>query len=187
VLSAVLGPALLVPLALQRIAAGRRWLPIAVSILLAGWFCVLFQYWHRDVGVDLDRRARLEAFIERTALPTGLPVAVAHPHDFFELADDADATVTARLMRLSDPKRALRMTGSRSAEDGLVVLADFAPLRIVPYEEQRSPYLLLRTVRGEAEDWIDRALEEDGARLEIIAEDESDGFTLVRVEPETAR
>ena len=187
VLSAVLGPALLVPLALQRIAAGRRWLPVAVSIVLAGWFCVLFQYWHRDVGVDLDRRARLEAFIERTALPTGLPVAVAHPHDFFELADHADAAVAARLMRLSDPKRALRITGSRSAEDGLVVLADFAPLEIVPYEEQRSPYLLLRTVRGEAEDWIDRALEEDGARLEIMAEDEGDGFTLVRVEPEAAR
>jgi len=187
VLSAVLGPALLVPLALHRVAAGRRWVAVAACALLAVWFCVLFQYWHRDIGVDLNRRERLEAFLERNAVPTGLPVGVAHPHDFFELAHDAEPTVAGRLVRLSDPERSLRITGSRSAEDGLVVLAGFAPLDVVPYEEQRAPLLLLRTVRGEAEDWIDRALEEDGARLEVIAEDAGDGFALVRVEPRAAR
>jgi hypothetical protein len=91
--------------------------------------------------------------------------------------------VAARLVRLSDPKRAERYTGSRSTEDGLVVLARFAPLHLVPYDGQRTPFLLLRTVRGEAVDWIDRALSDDGARTQVVARDEADGFTLVRVEP----
>jgi Dolichyl-phosphate-mannose-protein mannosyltransferase len=187
VLSAVIGPALLVPLALHRLAGGRRQVAVATTAVLMVWFAVLFQYWHRDIGVDLDRRDRLIAFVEKRALPAGLPVAVAHPHDYLELADDAPRAVAGRLVRLSDPQRALQITGSRSTEDGLVVLASFAPLRVVPYDEQREPFLLLRTVRGDAEDWIDRALVEDGARMSVVARDEPDGFTLVRVEPARLR
>src|SRR6185503_14048911 len=122
VLSAVIGPALLIPLALHRVAGGRTLAAIGVAAVLTLWFGVLFPYWHLDVGVDLDRRERLEAFVEQRALPLGLPVAVAHPHDYLELAHDAPAPVAARLVRLSDPKRAERYTGSRSTEDGLVVL-----------------------------------------------------------------
>ena len=86
-------------------------------------------------------------------------------------------------MRLSDPERSLRYTGSRSTEDGLVVLAGFAPLRIVPYEEQRTPFLLLRTVRGEAGRLDRPSARDDGARTQVVARDDADGFTLVRVEP----
>ena len=93
------------------------------------WFGVLFQYWHRDIGVDIDRRERLVAFLEEHAPSNGMPVAVAHPHDYLELAHHAPSSLAGRLVRLSDPERALRYTGSRSTEDGLVVLADFAPLR----------------------------------------------------------
>jgi mannosyltransferase len=183
VLSAVIGPALLVPLALHRLAAGRQVAALATAAVLVVWFSVLFQYWHRDAGVDGDRRERLEAFVEQRALPLDLPVAVAHPHDYLELAHDAPDRIASRLVRLSDPERALRYTGSRSTEDGLVVLAGFAPLHLVPYEEQRTPFLLLRTIRGEAEDWIDEALDDDGARAQLVARDQDDGFTLVRVEP----
>ena len=183
VLSAVVGPALLVPLALHRLAGGRHSVAIATAGVLAVWFAVLFQYWHRDIGVDLDRRERLEAFLEQRALPLELPVAVAHPHDYLELAHDASAPLAAQLVRLSDPERSLRYTGSRSTEDGLAVLAGFAPLRVVPYEKQQAPFHLLRTVRGETEDWIDHALADDGAGMQLVARDEADGFTLVRVEP----
>ena len=86
-------------------------------------------------------------------------------------------------MRLSDPERALRLTGNRSTEDGLVVLSDFAPLRIVPYEDQRAPFLLLRTVRGSARDWIMPALREDRAQMRVVAENEREGFVLRRVDP----
>jgi hypothetical protein len=113
-------------------------------------------------------------------------VAVAHPHDYLELAHDAPRPLAARIVRLSDPERSLEYTGSRSTEDGLVVLAGFAPLRVVPYEGQRAPFLLLRTVRGEADDWIEQALATDGARMRVVAVDEGDGFTLVRVEPARA-
>ena len=63
------------------------------------------------------------------------------------------------------------------------MLAGFAPLRIVPYDQQQEPFLLLRTIRGDARDWIDPALDDDGARIDVVARDEDDGFTLVRVEP----
>jgi 4-amino-4-deoxy-L-arabinose transferase-like glycosyltransferase len=183
VLSTVIAPALLIPLALERVARGRRGVALAAVGVLALWFVVLFQYWHRDIGVDLDRHARLIAFVDEHALPIDLPVAVAHPHDYLELAHDAPGPVAARLIRLSDPERSLRYTGNRSSEDGLVVLSGFAPLEIVPYEEQRTPFLLLRTIRGEAEDWIDQALADDGARMQVVARDVADGFTLVRVQP----
>jgi hypothetical protein len=185
VLSAAIGPALLVPLALYRIGWRPR-IAMVTAALLTLWFVVLFQYWHRDIGVDLDRRDRLVAFVQEHAAGD-LPVAVAHPHDYLELAHDAPQPIADRLVRLSDPERSLEYTGSRSTEDGLVVLEGFAPLRVVPYEEQRAPFLLLRTVRGEAEDWIDRALEEDGARMQLVGRDEPDGFTLVRVEPAPSR
>jgi hypothetical protein len=182
VLSAAIGPALLVPLALHRIAGGRPRIAMVTAALLSLWFAILFQYWHRDIGVDLDRRDRLVAFVQEH-VAGDLPVAVAHPHDYLELAHDAPQSIAARLVRLSDPERSLEYTDSRSTEDGLVVLAGFAPLRVVPYEEQRAPFLLLRTVRGEAGDWIEPALAADGARMQVVAVDESDGFTLVHVEP----
>ena len=182
VLSAAIGPALLVPLALDRFACGRPRTAMATAALLTLWFAVLFQYWHRDIGVDLDRRDHLVAFVQEHAAGD-LPVAVAHPHDYLELAHDAPQPIADRLVRLSDPERSLEYTGSRSTEDGLVVLAGLAPLRVVPYDEKRTPFLLLRTVRGQADDWIDRALERDGARIQVVAQDERDGFTLVRVEP----
>lgn len=187
VLAGVLGPALLIPLALHRVAGGRRSAAVAATVVLTLWFGVLFQYWHRDIGVDIDRRERLVAFLEEHAPPDGALVAIAHPHDYLELARYAPGSLARRLVRLSDPERALRYTRSRSTEDGLVVLAGFAPVRIVPYDEQRAPFLLLRTVRGDARDWIDPALEDDGARLDVVARDEDDGFTLVRVEPAPAQ
>jgi hypothetical protein len=183
VLSAVLGPALLIPLALHRVAGGARTPALVASAMLAAWFVVLFQYWHREVDVDTERRERLVAFLQEEVPPGELPVAVVHPHDYLELADYAPSSLAGRLVRLSDPERALRLTGSRSTEDGLVVLSDFARLRIVPYEDQRAPFLVLRTQRGSARDWIMPALREDRARLDMLAMREGDGFTLLRVEP----
>ena len=182
VLATVIGPSLLIPLALHRAAGGRRVAAVVAAVALALWFGVLFQYWHRDIGVDIDRRARLVAFLQ-DHLPSGETVAVVHPHDYLELARYAPDPLQARLVRLSDPERSLAYTGNRSTEDGLIVLSGFAPLHIVDYEDQRAPFLLLRTVRGSARDWIVPALTDDGADLRVVARDEGDGFTLVRVEP----
>ena len=182
VLAAVIGPALLLPLALARLSRGSRTVAITSTVVLAVWFGVLFQYWQRDIGVDLDRRDRLVAFLENRAPPMG-DIAVAHPHDYLELAHYAPPALAARLVRLSDPELALRYTGNRSTEDGLVVLSGFAPLRIVPYSERHTPILLLRTVRGAEPDWVVEALADDGAHVRTTAEDPDDGFTLELVEP----
>jgi hypothetical protein len=182
VLSAVIGPALLIPLALHRVARGRTAVAVGATAVLALWFGVLFQYWQREIGVDTDRRERLVAFLEEH-VPADETVAVVHPHDYLELVRYAPADLQYRLVRLSDPALALRYTGSRSTEDGLVVLSGFTPVRIVDYAGTRAPFLLLRTVRGSARDWIVPALEDDGARFHVVARDEGDGFTLVRVTP----
>jgi hypothetical protein len=185
VLSAVIGPALLIPLALHRVAHGRTVAAIGAAAVLTLWFGVLFQYWHREIGVDTDRRERLVAFLEEH-VPADENVAVVHPHDYLELVRYAPADLQDRLVRLSDPRLALRYTGSRSTEDGLVVLSGFTPVRIVDYARARSPFLLLRTVRGSARDWIIPALDDDGARFDVVTRDEGDGFTLVRVTPRPA-
>lgn len=187
VLAAVIGPALLVPLALHRVAGGARVPAIVAAVALTAWFGVLFQYWHRDVGVDIDRRERLIAFLQEKTPAADAPIAVAHPHDYLELAHYAPRSLAHRLIRVADPERSLRYTGSRSTEDGLIVLAEFAPLRVVPYEKQRTPFLLLRTIRGSERDWIVPALYADGARLRVTAQNRNDGFTLLRVEPARRR
>jgi hypothetical protein len=183
VLAAVIGPALLVPLALHRVAGGARIAAVGAAVALTAWFGLLFQYWHRDVSVDIDRRERLIAFLQEHAPASDSPVAIAHPHDYFELAHYAPRSLARRLVRVTDPERSLRYTGSRSTEDGLIVLAEFAPLRVVPYEEQRIPFVLLRTIRGSERDWIVPALDADGARLRVTARDQAEGFTLLQVEP----
>ena len=165
--------------------AGARAQPSPRSVVLTLWFGVLFQYWHRDVGVDIDRRERLVAFVEEHA-PSN---ADSRRRRCTRTTTSSSRTTRrapspARLIRLSDPERSLRYTGSRSTEDGLVVLAGFAPLRVVPYEEQRTPFLLLRTVRGEARDWIDpRARRRRRTPRRRRATTTTDGFELVRVEP----
>ena len=183
VLPAVLGPAVLVSLALHRIAAGRHVWGVVAAALVVGWSVVVFQYWHRDVSWDLDRQRDLIGFLERETRPGGHPVAVAHPHDFFELSHYAPPQLAGRLLRLSAPEEALQYLGSRSAEDGLVVLSAFSPLRVVPLDGFDEPFLLLMTVRGSESgwNWIEPALRADGRTLVPVASDEPRGFWLYRV------
>jgi hypothetical protein len=184
VLPAVLGPAVLIPLALHRLA-GRRAVAIGAIVLVTVWFGVLFQYWHRDVTGDLDRQAALIAFLERQTSPGGPPIAVGHPHDYFELAHYAPPSLAARLIRISSPELAQRYPEGRAPEDGLIVLQRFAPLHVVPYRRQPRSYLLLLTVRDRGRDWnwIEPALLADGHRLRLVARDDARGFSLYRVEP----
>ena len=184
VLPAVLGPAVLIPLALYRLAGGRV-VAIGAVVIVVAWFGVLFQYWQRDVTGDLDRQKALIGFLERTTSPESPPIAVGHPHDYFELAHYAPPSLARRLIRISSPALAHRYGPSRSAEEGLIVLQKFAPLRVVPYRSQPRSYLLLLTVRDREKNWnwIEPALLADGHRLRLVARDEARGFALYRVEP----
>jgi len=84
---------------------------------------------------------------------------------------------------VSAPEEALRYVGSRSAEDGLVVLSGFSPLRVVPLDGFEQPFLLLMTVRGSESgwNWIEPALRADGRTLVPVASDEHRGFSLFEV------
>jgi hypothetical protein len=184
VLPAVLGPAMLIPLALHRLAGGPK-VAIAAAVVVAAWSAVVFQYWQRDVSGDLDRQRQLIAFLERETSPGGPPVAVGHHHDYLELAHYAPPSLAARLIRLASPELARRYRGTGSSEDGLLVLGKFAPLHVVRYEAQPRTFLLLLTVRGREKDWnwIGPALLADGQRLHLVAREDAHGFSLYRVEP----
>ena len=187
VLAAVLGPALLVPLALHRDRrrtlgarrSPRRWssrsgsgCSSSTGTATSAWTSIAASAWSRSWRSTLP--------------PNGMPVAVAHPHDYLELAHYAPSSLAAQARPAERPRAiAPRTRAAARREDGLVVLAGFAPLRIVPYDEQRAPFLLLRTVRGEARDWIDPALADDGARLDVVARDEDDGFSSCASSPRT--
>ena len=183
VLPAVVGPAVLVALALHRLAAGTQLVGAVAAAVVVAWSAVIFQYWHRDVGWDLERQRELIAFLERETRPDGPPVAVAHWHDFSELSHYAPPPLAGRLLRLSAPEEALRYLGSRSTEDGLVVLSRFSPLRVVPLDGFDEPFLLLMTVRGSESgwNWIEPALRADGRTLVPVASDGPRGFLLYRV------
>ena len=157
--------------------------PSPPALCSALWFGVLFQYWHRDIGVDIDRRERLVAFLEEHIPPNG------HRRRRPSARLPRAGALRAQLGRC--PARPAERPGASSAVHGKPVergrarraRRDSHRLRIVAYDEQQAPFLLLRTVRGDARDWIDPALADDGARLDVVARDEDDGFTLVRVAP----
>ena len=184
VLAGVIGPALLIPLALHRVAGGRRSAAVAAGVgadaLVRGAVPVLAprrRRGHRSPGATRrlpggahprrteSRRRRPSARLPRArALRAQLGRRPARPAE----RPGASSAVHGKPLERGRARRARR---------------DSRRLRIVPYDEQQAPFLLLRTVRGDARDWIDPALDDDGARLDVVARDEEDGFTLVRVEP----
>ena len=120
-LPAVIGIAVLLPLALHRLDGGRRLASLGVAIallLVAGRV-----YWNQAVEVRQENRARgaLIASLERTAARSDRPIVIADPHYFFELSHYAPPLLAGRLLHLYSREASLRYTGSDSTEEALVV------------------------------------------------------------------
>lgn len=179
-LPAVLGVVVLLPLALHRLEGVRIVASLVVAVLLV--VVVGRSYWNQadDIRTATRAQADLLGSLQRIVDDTDLAIAVADPHDFFELSHYAPPALRARVLHLSDQRAALQYTGSASTEDGLVVLSRFAPLdvrRFRPYVESNPRFLLLLAVRQG--NWVVRALERDGRALEPYPN--ADGLLLYEV------
>ena len=182
-LPAALGVAMLLPLGLFRLEAGRRWLTAAACVVLVLVVARVAWYQHREQEVLRDERAEIVGFLQRTAAPGDLPVAIAHPQRFFEIAHDPPAGLDARLVHLSSPALALRYAGTDSTEAGLLVLRDFAPIDVRRFEDEVArdePFLLLLTPEPDDREWVVAALEAAGRTLTTVARDGSMSLVEVR-------
>ncbi len=181
-LPAALGVAMLLPLGLSRLEAGRRWLTAATCVVLVLGVARVSWYQHLEQEVLRDERAEIVTFLERAAAVRSLPVAIAHPQRFFEVAHDPPAGLDMPLLHLSSPELALRYAGTDSTEAGLLVLRDFAPIDVRRFEDEASrgePFLLLLTPERGDREWVVAALHAAGRTLTPVARDGS--MTLVEV------
>lgn len=180
-LAAVLGLALLVPLGLDRLPRGRGAVQAIVLLGLAAFFVRACIYDVRDVDADRSIQRETIAFLGRT--DPGLPVVVAHPHDYLELQRYAPPPVRARLRYVSSRRLSLRYLGTTSTEDGLIVMSRFTRLDLRPYEQFVSahrPFLVFVNPGAGPRLWLVRALRADGRRLQPVAKDQGRVLYLVR-------
>ena len=180
VLPAVIGIAVLLPLALHRLDSGQRVASLGVAIALL--IVVGRVYWNQAVEVGEENRARgaLIASLERTAARSDRPIVIADPHYFFELSHYAPPPLAGRLLHLFDREAVLRYTGSSSTEEGLVVLSRFAPLDVRSFDRYVAsgiPFLIL--LRPERTTWIVPALE--GAGRVLRPYPSTDGLSIYEV------
>jgi hypothetical protein len=169
-LFAVLGLAILVPIALDRLGAWWRPLP-ALGVACLAAVCVrAAPYEYRDVSGDLARQRATLAFLEHAR--RSLPIVLAQPHDMLELSHYAPPSLHRRLLYLGSRRLALRYLGTDSTEAGVIVLSRFSPLHVRAYRsfvDSGRPFLLFVDPGAGSNEWVSRALAADRVPLRVVA------------------
>lgn len=174
VIPSVIGVAYLLPLGLHRIEGARKLVPITLLCILTAFATRVVWYQHLQLDAEERERRELAAFVEEAASRSALPIVIAHPQRFFELAHDRSTTLDDRLLHLVSLDLARRFTGSDSTEAGLLVLREFAPVDVrdfEAFEREGRPFLILVTADPGEWNWIVPALEERNRPLQTIAAD----------------
>jgi hypothetical protein len=130
-----------------------------------------------------DAREQTEAlrFLQRHR-GDGPPIAIASPHDFFELSHRAAKDGGPPLIYLVDPALALKYLGTDAVEFGVVGMHDIAPLHVEQYRSfiaSHSHFLVYG--RHRAWDWLTSALQARGARARVYARNPENGAELLSV------
>jgi hypothetical protein len=134
-----------------------------------------------DATVDADAQAQALAFLERHR-GAGEPIAVASPHDFFELSHRVARDGGPRLIYLADPALARRSLETDAVELGVTGMKDIAPLRVEPYRRyvaSHSRFVVYGRYR--AWDWLTSELQASGAHTRVMARNPENGAPLVEV------
>ena len=182
VIHSAIGVAYLLPLGLHRIEGTRKLVPITVLCILAVFAARVAWYQHLQLDAEESERRELAGFVEEAANGSALPIVIAHPQRFFELAHDRSTTLDDRPLHLVSLDLARRFTGSDSTEAGLLVLREFAPVDVRDFdafEGEGRPFLILVTADPGEWNWIVPALEERNRPLKTIAADGD--LTLIEV------
>jgi hypothetical protein len=168
-LPAVAGLSLLVAYAACRRAEGRPLLGGLLAILFFGWFLAA---WQSQAGKLSGRMPALEDQCRRLSdlQENDQPIAIAHPHVFLQLVHYGPPELAPRLHYLASKSASVRFIGNDTSDRALLGLSTLTPLPVIDYDQfvadQRS-FLVYGADR-----WLTRALEADGATLEVLEERE---------------
>jgi 4-amino-4-deoxy-L-arabinose transferase-like glycosyltransferase len=181
VLSAIVGITILLALAAWWTDRGVPILGISLLLVFAVFAGARFVERHGDATEDADAQKQALAFLDRHER-TGEPIAVASPHDFFELSHQEAQHSGHRLLYLADPTLAQRYLQTDAVELGVLGMQDIAPLRVERYRRfiaSHSHFVVYGRYR--AWDWLTYELQADGARTRVIARNSQNGTPLMEV------
>ena len=181
VLSAIVGIAILIALAAWWTDAGVPTLGLSLLFAFTLFAGVRIVDRNADATVDADGQAQALAFLDRHR-GAGEPIAVASPHDFFELSHRVARDGGPRLIYLADPALARRYLETDAVELGVTGMKDIAPLRVEPYRRfvaTHSRFVVYGRYR--AWDWLTSELHASGAHTRVLARNPQNGAPLVEV------
>jgi hypothetical protein len=180
-LSAIVGITILLALAVWSADGGVPVLGVSLLLVFGAFAGARIVDREADASLDADRQTHALAFLDRHGR-TGEPIAVASPHDFFELSHRGSPQSRPRLIYLSSPALARRYLQTDAVELGVLGMKDIAPLRVEPYRRfiaSHSRFVVYG--RHRAWDWLTSELQAAGAKTRVIARDTQTGAPLVEV------
>lgn len=148
----------------------RKWAPWAPAILAIGMFGLFAIHEFSYVALMPVPSPVLKPVVLATA-STGLPVVAGDPHLYLEEQVRLDKGLNDRLWFIADPDEMLRVSGSNTAELGLVKLQPWAPINIARPEQfvARHPsfFLVMHDFYGQP--WLIPWLLNRGASVRAAA------------------
>jgi Dolichyl-phosphate-mannose-protein mannosyltransferase len=181
VLSAIVGIAILLALAAWWTDRGVPLLGVSLLLVFAAFAGARIVERDGDATEDADAQVQALAFLDRHR-QAGEPIAVASPHDFFELSHSEAQHGGPRLIYLADPMLARQYLQTDAVELGVLGMKDIAPLRVDRYRRfiaSHSRFVVYGRYR--AWDWLTYELRADGARTRAIARNSQNGALLLEV------
>jgi hypothetical protein len=181
VVSAIIGITILLALAAWWTDGGVPMLGLSLLLVLGVFAGARIVERQGDATADADAQTQALAFLEGHER-NGEPIAVASPHDFFELSHRSSQQGRPRLTYLSDPALARKYVQTDAVELGVLGMRDIAPLEVDRYRRfiASHPRFVVYG-RGRAWDWLTSELQANGAKTHVISRNSENGAPLVEV------
>ena len=170
VLAAVVGLSILFAQAMHKMLRGEFRVAAMVAPLLLAWFGFLEV---QEVRSAEHVRQSLEGSttLLQSADKEGLPIVAAELHTFIELSHYSPPDIASHLVYLADPSMAHRFLGFGSLDSAMLELVGpWFHMRVVPFHQfvdAKAPFLLYGKVDLTSFNWVIRALQERGFRIEF--------------------
>jgi hypothetical protein len=170
----------------------KKFVPLIAALLL---FCIAVQevgFWFsyheaRQLGLGTQPYA---AGLIQSAGHSELPVVVSEGHDYLELDHYAPRALAQRLVFIADPEAAVAYHRPDTNDRNLLILRDFAQLRVIEYARLKNSkptfeFLLYSAPTPENDpDWFVGRLIDDGWTLERLKSDGRNSVYLVTAKAE---
>jgi hypothetical protein len=170
VLAAVIGLSILFAQAMHKLLGGELRVAAIVAPILLAWFGFLVV---QEVRSAESYRQSLETSttLLRSADKEGLPIVAAELHTFIELSHYAAADIASHLVYLADPSMAQQFLGFGSLDSAMLELVGpWFHMHVVPFQQfvdTKAPFLLYGKIDLTSFNWVMRALQERGFRIEF--------------------